>query len=207
MLGAMSTGLASAVAVVLLLVSVACTGDDPRKVQPRSSPQERTTAPSTAAAHRLSEPNAPLQVRLERASGVDRSRRPTLQRALTRPVERWMRGGFVAGPYPRRKFAAAFASWTPRAARLARGDRDITTNAALGADLVDVVADRRSARLFVFASQGRPAGATARVRLRLTGELRDGSVVSVVVAGELWLTRDGRHWRVFGYDLTREVAR
>ena len=205
MLVAMSTGRARIAAVVMLLATVACTGEPDAEQEP--TPVERTTPPSTADAQRLSQPHGPLRVRLERAAGVDRSRRPLLQRSLCRPVDTWMRGGFLAGPYPRRKFAEAFAAWTPRATRLGRGDRDITTNAALGDDLVDVVADRRSARLFVFAPRGRPAGATARVRLRLTGELRDGRVVALVVAGELYLTREGRQWRVFGYDLSREVVR
>ena len=207
MLIAMRTALPRVVLAGVLLLTAGCTGDSGAPVESRGS-GGGTTDPSTAAAHELTRPHARLRVTLERlGAGVPSSRRPRLKRALTRPVDSWMRRGFLTTRGARPDLAATFSWWTPEAARLARRDRGVTTRAALGSDLATVVAVRRTARLFTFASAGRLAGATARVRLRLLGERREGTVVAAVVAGDLFLTPQAGHWRIFGYDLTREVVR
>jgi hypothetical protein len=129
-----------------------------------------------------------------------------VKRALTKPIDAWIDGAFVAPSYPTTDFRAGLASWTPKAAALAKRDRNFTTNAALGDKVVAVVADHRSARLYVFAYNGKTGGATARVQLRLTEQRDDGSLVKVSVGGQLYLTRDGNEWDIFGYDLSRTEA-
>ena len=63
---------------------------------------------------------------------------------------------------------------------------------------------KRRVAVDVFAPNGRPAGATARVALvfRTTGHTEK----RVAVRARLFLTRGGHgHWRIFGYDVARGV--
>jgi hypothetical protein len=178
---------------------VGCTGDD--------SADDTGPTTSTGATITLTQPSAPLKVVIAQlGGGVKKQDYPTIKQALAKPIGAWVDGGFLDPQYPAADFGAAFASWTPDARRLAQRDRDITTNAALGDKLIAVVADAQSATLYVFASHGRTGGATARVRLRFTGELSDQSLVHFVVHGELYLTRKGSQWQIFGYRLSREVV-
>lgn len=196
-----SLGLALAVLVAL---TASCTsGDDSG-----SGTHDAVDAPtSTAPAVSLTRPNAPLEVSIAQLrGGVRRSERARLVRAISRPIATWVNGSFLEGEYPRAGFSAGFRSWTLRAASLAIRDRQFTTNAALGGDVVAVVADEQRARLFVFASHGLTGGATAAVRLRLTEQRQDAVLAHVRVTGELYLTRKGNTWRIFGYDLNRSVA-
>ncbi|MEJ7744950.1 MAG: hypothetical protein WKF73_21895 [Nocardioidaceae bacterium] len=152
----------------------------------------------------MSRADAKLEVSIEQLrGGVDRAQRPQLRRALSRPIASWIDGAFPNGGYPTNDFAAAFAAWTPAAAALAREHRDVTTNAALGGDLTGVILDKRSVRLFIFATDGVVGGATARVTLGIAGVRPDGSETRFSVAGELYLTREASQWQIFGYDLQR----
>lgn len=210
--------------VVLLLVAAlsaacasACTGDGgpaassetTRSELPATRSAAVTTAPSptsTAPAPKLDRRDARLTVSIRQLKGgVPPSERARLRRVIGRPIESWIDAGFLAGRYPRTNFGAAFDSWTPGAAALGRQHRAVTTNAALGARLVDVAAIRQDARLFIFASNGRTGGATAKVYLRLTGQRRSGDHTTYTVSGDLYLTRQENIWRIFGYDLHRAV--
>lgn len=206
-------------AVVGLLVSCTNDGDQqageqtPPPASPTSSPgATAATAPTAtlkgqdAPLPRLTRQDAPLVVTIEQMrGGVPRSRSAPIRRAITRPISSWLRGGYVAGPYPRDDFTAAFASWTGQAAAKGRGHRNFTTNAALGHDLVAVAADKQRVRLFVFGSGGRAGGATAHVLLRLTGAEPDGTLRRLTVQGELYLTRKDDRWRIFGYELSHQL--
>lgn len=167
-----------------------------------------TVAPTTAVtdAATLTVRAAPLAARLVRVAGhlSDRQGRSVLKR-LTRVVRSWLDGGFVAGAYPRDDFSAAFTRFTPGAARLAGRQQRITTNAALGPDLVQLVPTRRAVGFSIFAPHRRAAGATADVRLVLLGIRADRSEVEVGVSGQLYLTRE-KGWRVFGLNLQRTVG-
>jgi hypothetical protein len=163
-----------------------------------------STGPST----KLTKPNAPLEVSIgAMKGGVQKSRRDGIRHAAAKPIERWMQAAFLAGTYPHSSFPHAFAGWTAQAARLAMRDKGLTTNASLGRELVGISADHRIARLYVFAVRGVTGGATANVRMRLTGEKSNGNLTTFVISGSLDLTRKGHTWRIFGYDLDRTVVR
>lgn len=164
-------------------------------------------APSTGTEVTLTQPDAPFEVTVARwGGGVKPAQREQLEAALSRPLEEWVGGGFTDPEYPTQDFSNGFDAWTPGAAKLAAADRDTTTNAAMGDSAVAVVADRQQFRVFVFAEDGKPGGATARVDLRLTAERDDGSLDRVLVRGDVYLTPEDGHWRIFGYDLTRTEA-
>ncbi len=197
-------------ALTVVAASLASCTSSHAPAQPVSAPSvssRPSSTASTAPTIKLVRPDAPLRVSIgQLGGGVRKSRSRQLERALTRPLDSWIKGGFLGGDYPRHGFSDAFTAWTPSAARLARRDSDVTTNAALGGDLVDVVADHQRAKLFVFAIDGRTGGATANVSLRLTGERADGRPLHLVVSGQLYLTRHKETWSIFGYDLHRSVG-
>jgi len=184
----------------MLAAVAACTGDD--------SPTDETgPTTSTGATITLTRPNAPLVAKIAQIrGGVKAKDRARIKRAIAKPIAAWVDGGFLKPSYPQTDFGDAFSSWTQGAGELGQRDRDITTNAALGSKLVATVADHQKALLYVFANGGRTGGATARVVLRFTGEMSDASLVHFVVRGDLYLTRNGNKWQIFGYRLSREVS-
>ncbi len=198
------------VAAAVVVVSTSCTGDSEKAPAPTPSSSATVpdvTAPTTAPTVSLIKRNAKLQVTIEQLrGGIKRRQWPVLRRVIARPIASWIDGAY-AGSYPRASYATAFQGWTPDARRLAKHDRLITTNAAVGKRLVALVVDRRAVKLYVFASRGRTGGATAQVKIGLTGQRQGGALHSYAVTGRLYLLRDGGHWRIFGYDLSRrEVA-
>jgi hypothetical protein len=187
--------------VVLVAASAAaCTSDD-------SSGDETPSTTSTGGSITLTRPSEPLQVEIAQLrGGVKKKDFGKVRRAIAKPIAAWVDGGFLKPSYPASDFGAAFGSWTQRAGELGQRDRDITTNAALGPRLVATVADEQSAKLYVFANDGRTGGATAQVVLRFTGEMSDASLVHFAVRGDLYLTRKDSQWQIFGYRLSREVT-
>lgn len=195
------------VAAAVLVVSTSCTSD-PEKKAPAPAPSSSTSQPDvTAPATTLTKQNAKLKVTIEQLrGGVKRRQWPALQRAIARPIASWIDAAY-AGSYPRASYTGAFRGWTPDARRLAKRDREITTNAAVGKRLVALVVDKRGVKLYVFATRGRTGGATAQVSIGLTGQKQGGVPHSYAVTGRVYLLRDGGRWRIFGYDLSRrEVA-
>ena len=161
---------------------------------------------STAPAVTLTQRNARLVASIEQlGGGVPASKRPAIRQAIAKPIEAWVTNAYLASTYPTNRFPDAFAGWTNDAAVEATRDDEITTNAVIGSQLVAVVADRQRAKLYVFATQHVTGGATAKVRLLLTAERLDGSLVRYAIWGDLDLTRDGGRWHIFGYDLQRAV--
>jgi hypothetical protein len=163
---------------------------------------------STAPVPHLSQRDAPLRVSVSKVTGkLSKSARLRLKTSAGRPVRRWLDAGFVKGTYPRADFSQTYGVFTAGAAQSAKRDRSLLTNIQLGPRLVDVAAKRRSAQLSVLAVHGHPRGVTVRVRLILLGVHRDGSRVTVRLAGDVYLTRTpAGAWKIFGYDLTREVG-
>jgi len=191
------------VAAAVLVVSTSCSGDPEKTPVPAPSSSGASEPAVTAPTVSLTKQNAKLRVTTEQLrGGVKRRQWPSLKRAIARPIASWISGAY-AGSYPRASYAAAFRGWTPDARRLAKRDRKITTNASVGKRLVAVVVDKRAVKLYVFASRGRTGGATAQVDIALTGQKHGGSRYSFAVTGRLYLLRDGGHWRIFGYDLSR----
>jgi len=195
-----------ALAAALACSTAGCTSDD----EP-STPAEPTTSASSPAigpAPTLDGKDASLEVSIEQLSGaIRREQRPVLKRLISKPIADWVSAGYSAEAAAGGSYPQAFAGWTKDAARLARRDDDVTTNATMGKDLTGVVVAASRARLYVFAAKGRTGGATARVNVRMTGERQDGSSTSYAVTGRLYLTREQSRWRIFGYDLTRKEIR
>jgi type IV pilus biogenesis protein CpaD/CtpE len=192
-----------ALAVALAWATVGCTGDDDPSTQP-----EPKASDSSPAAPTLSGQDASLEVSIEQLSGaIRREQRPVLKRLISKPIAAWVSAGYSAGAASGDSYPKAFAGWTRDAARLARRDDDVTTNAVMGKDLSSVVIASSRARLYVFSAKGRTGGATARVSVRMTGERQDGSSTSYAVTGSLYLTREQGRWRIFGYDLTQREIR
>jgi hypothetical protein len=189
-------------AVLLLLVSLAaCTSDDTQ-----ASPGG-DAATSTGPEISLTRPNAPLDVTVAQLSGgIKGSQRTAIVQAASEPLATWISGAYLDGPYPTADFTAGFDSWTPGAAKLGKRDADTTTNAVIGDQVVAVVADKQQARLFVFGVNGTTGGATAKVLIKLTAQRDDGSLAHLQVRGDVYLTRDGDTWEIFGYDLARTEA-
>lgn len=199
-----------ALVTVLAIVLVSCTHDDGSPTP--STGSSTSDAATTAGAPTLEKSNAKLKVEIAQLrGGVKKSRRAWLSHQIAKPIKGWMDAAYLQGGFPRSGQASydktTFTGWTDRAARLALRDRGVTTNSAISEKVVRVVADERSARLFVFAVGGLTGGATARVHLKMTTEQKSGNRKTYVVSGQLLLTRKADRWRIFGYDLHRTVVR
>ena len=128
-------------------------------------------------------------------------RKRVLQR-VGAAVDTWIDGGFVGVDYPRKHFNSAFEAFTGPAAHDAHGQLALMTNWSLRRKIDGVHVKKRTVIVDVFAPHGRPAGATARVRLvfKTTGH-KD---TRVTVHGRLFLSPDGHgSWRIFGYDVSQ----
>lgn len=178
------------------LVSAACTGED----EPASAPSGSPAPTPEATAGGQVATKAKLGVV---AGDLPRPARKRVRNGVSRTVDRWIDAAYVAGDYPRSDFTKAFPRFTQGAARQARRQRDLMSNADIGGriDGLDVV--QRTVVVDAVADRRRAAGATARVRLRFrtSGELEQ----VVTVKGRLFLTPGKKGWRVFGFDMTKGV--
>ena len=195
-------------ATTLVLTLGACSGDDD-STQSAPTTTSPTDSSSTADTQHLEKANAELQSRIAQiGAGVKNKQRSQIKRQLSKPVRAWMDAAYLAGDFPRGHYTAEdFPGWTSQAAALATRDKGVTTNARLSHHVVKVVADRRTARFFVFSVHGMTGGATAKVTMTMTAELENGQRTRYAVGGDLYLTRNANHWRIFGYDLHRTVVR
>jgi hypothetical protein len=185
-------------ALALVAAVAGCTADD--ESEPGPSPQTSASSAPTL----MVEPG-PLRVRLAPVRGqLAEQARDDVRATMRRVLGAWMEGGFGAQDGP--DHPQAYARYTPRAGDLARRQRAVTTNAALGPELVEVVPTRRVAEVSVLAAGGRAVGASADVLLVLVGAREDGSQTELVVRGRLRLTPTSDGWKVFGFDLTRSVG-
>lgn len=127
--------------------------------------------------------------------------RKRLEALIGNAVDRWIDGGFVGVDYPRDSFPAAFRTFTPGARVEARHDQRLLTLWAYRHRIDGVTALHRTIAVDVLAPRGVPAGATARVdlRLRTHGDVR----TRVAVRGRLFLSHTHGTWRIFGYDVTQ----
>lgn len=186
---------------VLIFSLSACTGSD----EPEESPPADDASPTalTGALTKLDRPNAPFRVSVRALTGVDRKKRAGLKRTIGAPIRAWIDGAYLA-PEPGR---SAFRTWTVRAAQLAHRNEGVTTNVALGRNLTRVIATKQSVDLYVFGTNGHPGGAAARVSFAFLGERADGTLARTQIKGQVYLTRRGAGWRIFGYDLSKTMAR
>lgn len=194
--------------VVLLALTSACTGGDQQSApRPSSSPSQPAGQPTGPAATLHPKP-APLRVKVTRVHGrMSQHDRTVLAHVAGRAISTYFRNAFLAGSYPRSDFGNAFASFSKGAADQARHDRDLLTNAALGADTVSVTARRQQAYLSVLAPHKVAAGLTAQIDLKFLVDHRDAPDQLVTVRGRLLLTRkQSGGWQIFGYHLSRSAV-
>jgi hypothetical protein len=191
---------AALTAMLLALSTAACTGDDEPAAEP--SPSASTSQGATAT---LEPRPAPARVRVTRVAGRMRPKdRDVLADNVGKVVTAYFEDAFLGGDQPRTRFDDGFATFTRDAARSARRQQRLTTNAALGPDAEAVVARRQRAFLSVLAPKGVATGVTARVDLAYLVQRSEGADRLVTVRGRLLLTRaPSGGWKIFGYDLTR----
>ena len=143
----------------------------------------------------------------DRRGGLRRSRRQVrarVKRKIAAVVDDWFDAAYFGGDWPRTDFGSAYPHFSAGAAKDAKGDAALMSNARLGDRLDGVEATKRRLRVDMLAVKKRAVGVTARfvLGMRLTGEVNR----SERVAGSLFLTwRDGG-WQVFGYDVQRGKA-
>jgi len=195
---------------LVLVACAACTGDDDsaREVPGSTKPPSAVVGTATSApVITLRRADAPVEVTVDQVRGrLPDVKQTLLAESIADPVSAWFDNAFLDVAYPATDFTAAFASWTPGSRDQSYRDRDVTTNEALGPSLAAVVADRRQVDLSIFGSRGQFGGATASVRLALTGQRLAGPPrIRLKVWGDLYLTPGEDGWRIFGYDLHRSV--
>lgn len=190
-------------AITLVAGLSGCSGDD------------SATLGSAATATPSAEQEAPAEeptvstVRIARVDGkLDPSRRAILETRVGGAVDAWIDGAYE-GTYPRDDFAEAFTSFTRGAARRAKQDADLLSNAGVGLKVDDVRVVRRRLNLDVLGVAGRAVAVTARVDLvfELIGDITRRDTIS----GRLFMTFEKSSsgagpagWRVFGYALNRK---
>lgn len=190
-------------ACALLLTGMAgCTSDSD---EPSSSPSPDA---STGAAATLAAKPVPMDIRVTRVAGtLKKARRGHLERKVGRAISSYFDAAYLGGEYPRADFDKAFATFSEGAARQARGDRSLLTNADLGKSIAGVTPIRKDARLAVLAPKNVAAGVTARIRLVFVADSEEAQDTRVTIFGRLLLTRmkSGR-WHIFGYDVARSAV-
>ena len=200
-----SLSVAAGVLAALALVAGGCSSSS--SSQPQAGPTSSVT--SSGGARPVAS-----KVLLGRVAGnfhqpnkrVFDKHRTRLLKRVGAAVDSWIDGGFVGVAYPRKSFPAAFTAFTGPAKHDARHQQRLLTNWTLRKRIDGVEVRKRQIVVDVLAPHGRPAGATARVRLVFT--TTGGPDKRVQVRGRLFLVPDGTgSWRIFGYDVSQGATR
>lgn len=136
--------------------------------------------------------------------GLSRVQRARIERRTAQLLERYLSAAYLhqrAGKGHRR----AFPGFTPGARELALRQVGITADGAFPR-AEDVRPRGAVAYVSVVAPEGRPAGATARVFLKLDVARGERSRL-LQLRGLLLLTPTAKGWRIFGYDLALDPVR
>ncbi|HET7689397.1 MAG TPA: hypothetical protein VFK41_03400 [Nocardioidaceae bacterium] len=175
------------VGVVLTATAVGCTGGDDESTNDTTP----TTTPTPPA-------EVPLNVTVKNVAGeLSKKARQRVVAGIEDTVQRYVDGAFL-GDYPHGEFA--LARFTAGAEKRGVRDLDLLTGRAFR-DAEEVTAKQLKAQLSVLAPEGRPAGATARIRFAF-----DVDGTPVVVTGRLVLTPQEGTWRIFGYDVSSNAS-
>ncbi len=192
---------------VLLVASAGCTGGDepPRE---ESAPSGPSALPSRAVeTPPTQEPRpVPTEVRVARVVGgrLAEPRRRQVERQVRRVLSDYFEDAYLGGDYPRANFSTAFGAFSRGAARRARGDRALLSNARSGPRTRAVAPRVSSAALDVLVPHEVVAGLTARVRLVFVEQRAGGRDQRVTVRGRLMMSRKkSGPWQIFGYDVSR----
>lgn len=189
-------------AALLAFTASGCTGD-PATDEPEPTPLPGRSVQSTPT---LDPRPVPMDVALARVVGgrLPRPARVRVERQVGQVVSRYLDAAFLAGDYPRSRFPRAFDEFSAGAARSARRDRDLLTNAASGAATVAVVPKRRKVRIDALVPRRAAVGVTARVHLVFVEERTRAADRRVTVTGRLMMDRKrSGAWEIFGYDVAR----
>ncbi len=183
-----------------LLTGIAGCSSDTDRPAPTPSPDASTGAASTIDAKPV-----PMEVKVTRVSGtLKKPRQAALERKVGRTIGAYFADAHLGGSYPRSNFRSAFATFSDGAARRARQELELLTNAELGVSTETVVPRQKKARLAVLAPRKVAAGVTARIRLVYLAERGEAADQLVTVFGRLLLTpRKSGRWQIFGYDVSR----
>lgn len=182
----------------------ACSGDEPSG----ASSSEPSTSAATVTEPGTTEPAAaaPLTTEAEVKKVVGKLKtggRGQLVRQVVPVIDEWWEAAYLGGTWPRTTFGDAFPGFTQGATKEAKRDKDLLSNADIGATITTVTATKRDVRLDVIAPSGRIAGLTARIALDF--ETTGDQPHQVSVRGRLFLTRKEGTWRIFGYDVRKAV--
>jgi hypothetical protein len=189
--------LVPALVLVLGLGAAGCTGgdDDDKGDAGSGRGSEAADAPAVVTATTLK----------NLGKDVPDAKRERLKEGIEAAVDPWFDGAFL-GDFPRTDYTAAFASFTPGAARDAeQRDLDLLTNDAIGDQIDAATATARRVRVELFMHDGRARGGTAYVTLDFdtTGTLAESRRVN----GRLYLVKQKGAWQVFGYDVDEAETR
>ncbi|GAB3858200.1 hypothetical protein GCM10028801_17860 [Nocardioides maradonensis] len=154
-----------------------------------------SSAPSPSAT--ASAQAVPLVVRLSTITGrLPVSGRNRLRGEVGRTIDGWWQAAYLSTGSSN---AFPAASFTPGAAKLAKRDADLLSNAGM-TGITAIEAKRREADLDILAVKGAARGITAV--LHLTYDTSGGPSRRCAVGGTVSLTPSGAGWRIFGYDVT-----
>jgi hypothetical protein len=191
----------------LLAVALTATGCSADRPVHRAATVSHDTGTTTSASG-----PAPVTTQAAVATVVGRlpgPRRRAVRRQVTAVLDRWWDAAYVGGDYPRTDFGG-FPGFTPGASRRARFDRDLTSNADIGARVDSLTPLMRKARLDVLAVGRRARTVTARFDLRMRVVLADEGTAEPATRtrrlqahGRVFLTHRPAGWRIFGYDVTK----
>ena len=180
------TGMATAVAIVLVAGLGACTGSG-------SDSDDAVPAPGAESS---SAPGIRTTATIGKVTGkLRRDQRAPLRKKVTATFDSWVDAAYLSSGDD------AFAGFIKDAAKLAKKDRAQMSNAALGDRFESVTAKTRKLSIEVLADRGRAAGVTGRFVLVL--KLDGQATRTDRIAGRLFMRRGHGGWKVFGYEVKR----
>jgi len=184
-------GLATTVLAVVLSLT-ACSGgdDDDDGAGPEPDPTEQPRVVTS-------------QVAVGEVSGrLPPKRRDQVTSDVGKVVTTWIEAAYFSGS-PRTRLDDAFPGFTTGAARLARRDKWLMSNASLAQNIDEVVpAGKVRVNVDLLAVKKHAVGATGRFRVQF--DTVAGKTKRVTVRGRVALTRNERgNWTIFAYDAGR----
>lgn len=202
--------LVAAVPTVLLLAVAGCTSDpEPPREDAASAPPSALPSRSVETPPTLEPRPVPTEVRVARVVGtrLPGPKRRQVERQVGRVLSAYFDDAYLGGDYPRSDFPRAFRTFSRGAARQARGDRALLSNARSGPRTEAVVPRVKRAELDLLVPHQVVAGLTARVRLVFVEERAGGRDQRVLVKGRLLMNRKrSGPWQIFGYDVSRSAV-